>query len=226
MTISPERQKIIDRVTKLMALSEGTSHTAEAESARNMAVELMAKHQLTTSDLSAEDTEFVVEVEDTGCKKQRSEESNLVHAVAAFCGVAFILATNARSSVKYKFIGTKNDIEAFHYTMAIIKNQRDWAWKASGKRGSNVMYHWRMGYAFGVSDKLFSLMRSADKKVQEWGLVPVPQHKQAIDWYKQDNNVRTGRASQVQSLDRSAYDAGKAVSITKGLSASRLAIGA
>ena len=227
MTISAERQKIIDRVTKLMALADNSSFSEEADTARNMAIELMAKHQLTHSDMSIEDTELTVEIEDTENKKKDTSAINLIHAVAAFCGVAMVVSGSSteRGSIKYKFIGTKNDIEAFRYTLAIIYNQRDYAWKQSGKRGSNVMYHWRMGYSFGVSAKLFTLMKATDAKVQEWGLVPVSAHKKAMDWYKSEHNVTSGRVSSVHSLDQSAYNAGKSVSITKGLGAATLSIG-
>jgi hypothetical protein len=201
-----------------MSLAEGTNHTAEAESARNMAIELMAKHQLTSSDMTTEDT---------GNKKKDTAQINLTHAVAAFCGVAMVTSgsSTSRGTIKYKFIGTKNDIEAFKYTLSIIYNQRDYAWKMSGKRGSNVMYHWRMGYAFGVSSKLFELIKASDTKVQEWGLVPVSKYKTALNWYKENNRVTTAKASPVQTIDQSAYNAGKSVSITKGLGQATLSIG-
>ena len=225
MTISQDKQKLIDKITKLMALAEGTSHTAEAESARNMAIDLMAKHNIDIQDINAKDQEeFIIEFEDSNRRRVPTEDCTLLAAVAHFCGVAFIINKNC-PTVRYRLIGTPSAIEFYKYTRDIILNQRDWAWKQSGKRGSNVMYHWKMGYALGASHKLYELIKASENKVQQWGLVPVSEAKQALNWYKEGAKVTNRRASSIGGYDRQAYVAGTQVGINKGVTQSTLRIG-
>jgi hypothetical protein len=214
---------MIDKVMKLMSLAEGTSFSAEAEAARSAAISLMAKHNIEYSEMNSSEDEFVIEIDDSNRKRKATEESTLINAIARFSGVAMI-TNDSGPTVIYKFVGTKNDIDAFRYTLSIVHNQRDVAWKASGKRGSNNQYHFRMGYALGVASKVYQLMNDMEKRVEEWGLVPRTPAAAASDWYKEQHKVRQARQVTASKYDRGAFVAGQNVSLVKGLNSSTLSI--
>lgn len=82
------------------------------------------------------------------------------------------------------------------------------------------------GYYLGVNAKLEELKRMMEKKVTEKGLVPIDPAKQALDWYKERNKVKEGKAKSVK-FKQDGFQAGKDVSIHKGLDKKKdkLAIG-
>lgn len=223
--VSADRLKLVEKITKLMALADNTSFSEEADSARTMAIDLMAKHNIDMADMSVAKEDFMLDIEDSNRTRPATEEITLINAVAIFCGVAMLISKD-NTSVKYKFIGTPSAIEFFKYTRDTILNQRQHAWQTSGKRGSNVMYHWKMGYALGASAKLMSLMKATESKIQSYGLVPIKEHEQAMDWFKQDHKVTAGRRSTLQGkYDRDGYAKGNQVGINKGVASNKLQIG-
>lgn len=217
--ITTDRQKLIDRITKLLALADSTNHTAEAESARRMAAELMAKHAISSTQVTGVDAEFTVHKEDSGRQTKATYETTLLQAIAAINGVALITGVGY-----YKFIGRTADIEAFSYMRDIIYNQRNMAWRAYyptrwGKHpGASELNKWKMGFAFGVANKIYDMIRACDDKQTEWGLVPVQQHVQANNWYKENNKVSTTKGRNC-TYNAAGYQSGQQVALNKGVAA-------
>lgn len=227
MAITNERMKLIDKVTKLLALANGTNHTAEAESAKRMAAELMAKNNLELSDLLQKEEVFTTERQQHSQSKPARFETMLINVIAKFNEVCLLTRDNWKDKMTLTYIGRTCDIEATLYMIDIVLRQRMVAWKAYRKEYESkygiklskgeTYTRWHNGFSAGVRDKLEELTAMSTSKIQEWGLVPVQGDKQALAWYHQHFGKTTpGRASKMK-VSQAGRDAGKNVSIHKGI---------
>jgi Protein of unknown function (DUF2786) len=83
-SMSPERKKLIDTVTKMLALADSTGFEAEASTAKAKAAMLIAKYNIyAEKDLAG----FKLEGERRGGAVMPSYEFHLLDAVGKFCGV-------------------------------------------------------------------------------------------------------------------------------------------
>jgi hypothetical protein len=223
-----DRMKLVDRVTKLLALADSTTHTPEAESARNMAAELMAKHNIGLAEtLRSDDCFDKVNVVQT-VKTAQKFDTSLACSIARFNSVCMILDERGVKSV-FKYVGTPQDIEATLYMLNIVKQQRVSAYASYSEafiasygktRWTNDETDWRRwhnGFTIGVQNKLRGLTDMSNKKVQAWGLVPVDACKQALAWYNKNIEGTQNTAGKMKSGSRAGFDAGKNVSIHKGI---------
>ena len=211
-----DRQKLIDKVVKLLALADSTIHSEEAETARRLAVELMAKHNVSIASIKAEDDEdFIISQQLVGFDRKDTTKETLLCAIANFNGVGMITGVGY-----YKFIGKPSDIEAFRYMLAIILHQQSEAfkaWKKLNKGQKSAPWYW--GFALGVSSKLLEMERMSNEKVQTWGLVPVTPAKSALDWYKM-NNLTTSIQKVSKPMNQDGFRAGQSVQLNKAVSQS------
>ena len=220
MAITPERQKLIDQITKLMAVADGTNHSAEADSFREKAAELMAKHNLSYTDMKTQDDYQIVD-EKSGRGTLATYETSLLHALADINGVGLLLYGN-----DYRFVGRPSDIEAFRYMKEIVYGQRTLAWRAYypvkwGKHpGAKHLNQWKNGFALGVRSKVRQMMKAADTKTQQWGLVPVDPAKMALKWFDENMQKTTEKKSKAGKYNTDGYKAGASVSLNKGVSGS------
>jgi hypothetical protein len=208
--------KIIDKVVKLLALADGTNHVEEANTARNMAAELMAKYNISVQDTLVASDPFVKERDDKGKIRQYSFDVALVARIARFNGV-FMLTSLRNRKGAYIYVGRPSDVASHKYMVAIILEQRAAAWKryvAAG--GQDTISAWSNGFALGLSNKLYAIEKARDSKLQEWGLVPVDPRQQAEAWYKKDHSVGTCRSS-IRAYSRDGAVAGRSVNINRGV---------
>lgn len=54
--MTPEQKRLLDRITKLLALAGSTTFSAEAQTAREMADKLMAEHKIVVGEKPGQDT--------------------------------------------------------------------------------------------------------------------------------------------------------------------------
>lgn len=229
MTISNDRTKLIDKVVKLLALAEGTDHTPEAEAARNMAAELMAKHNISFAEAVQKDPLGRKE-ERLNTKKPPTFETDLLTGISTFNGVAMIYTSGGGEAASYTFVGRSQDIEATEYMRDIILNQRKAAydkWRAEylAETGVKVVRNqtpvlwlaWNNGFTSGVCKKLRELRKMSEQKVQEWGLVPVDPKAVALKWYKENGGSCRTAKSQREAGSADGFAAGRGVSLNKGI---------
>lgn len=226
MTLTNDRTKLIDKVVKLLALAEGTNHSAEAETAKRMAVELMAKHNISLADAVSPEslTRFVVRL---NTNKPPTFDFILLGQIAKFNGVALI-----QTHRRYTFVGSQADIEATLYMRDIILRQRKvaydkWRQDYYHRTGISVVRNqtprqwlaWHNGFTTGVTHKLHELTQLATQKVQEWGLVPVEPYKVALAHYEEQSGKTTVIGKKRRGGSAAGYEAGKNVNINKGIEA-------
>lgn len=215
------RKKLIDRVMKLLALADGTNHKEESDSARKMAVELMAKHNIRLSEAGKNDREFVAIKEMFG-SRQMNHTTLLYNAVADFNGVLMLTGMSNRHSQKhFKYIGTRSALEAFKYMLDVVLQQRDRNWEtfaSSHLRHTSTKQQWLLGFAIGVGSKCEEIKSASCQQVQEWGLVPVDEANQALAWYKKNNKVQNCKVG-VNNYSPHGFSSGRSVNLHKGVSA-------
>ena len=204
------RKKLIDKVVKLFALADSTTHQDEANSAREMAATLLAKHNIQMGEI-AED-EFVVITEQRG-KKEFQHTKILYIEISQFCGVQLITCPGRG----FRYVGTRSSIETFRHMIKVVLDQRDHAYAKRDKDCTETRHKWMSGFAYGVKDKCRELSRTAKQKVQERGLVIVSEAEQAAAWYKRHNQVRSSRIRGV-CAGAAGYKAGSQVQLNKDVS--------
>lgn len=224
-----KRMKIIDQVIKLLALAEGSSYTEEVKAAKDKAASLMAKNNLDIGEIVPEE-DFNIETHDTGRKLLDKIESTLMNSITRFNGVKLYTCGSTvwnkyrTKNASYQLVGRKIDIVAAKYMFNIVKNQMDMALAAHRKKVGVKFTEmtlqqknaFRRGFVYGVNAKINELIALQNAKVQEWGLVPVSTEKMAAKWYEAGHPTGTTRGLR-GSVSASGYDAGKNVSLHKGV---------
>lgn len=214
-----DRKQILDKVIKLLALSENNTYTPEAKAAKEKAAELMAKYDISIMDCK-ESPVFATKEEFLNRKTAIKYDALLYTTVSVFNGVSYIQKQSHFKGSNI-FVGREVDLESNEYMIGIIIQQRTAKWKEfiSDKPGisSTIRHKWMKGFCFGLSAKLRELTEIKKKKIQEYGLVPLDLHEQALDDYKkQDSSVKTSSGRTYKYLG-SGFAAGKETSIHKGL---------
>jgi hypothetical protein len=103
-----DRARLIERIMKLLALAAGTSFEAEAATARTLAAELMAKHNIDSVD-SPKDRSIMVSEDYEPHFKGAMWEWSLAEAAAKLCGCK---AYWRGEYAKFIFAGVVPNVEA------------------------------------------------------------------------------------------------------------------
>ena len=219
-----DRKAILDKVVKLLALAENNIYDAEAETAKNMAAELMAKYDIAIMELKVK-PEFVEDVRDLTRRKLTKHDRMLFNEISIFNGVAMLTQDTWEGIGKTIFYGRLADIQCNDYIIDAVLSQRVTAWKqhlaeykeVNGFRPKSSKKHaWMRGFAFGVREKLNSLNTLKNAKITEKGLVPVSVYGQALTDYKTKHKTSSQKSSKF-TFNPDGYDAGKGVCINKGV---------
>lgn len=223
MTVSDSRKKLIDRITKLLALAEDSAATqGEKDNAARMAAELMAKHNIALQDAQAK-PEYQID-DDAEVSTTDKFDWTLAHAVATFNGCQTIFHRPAGSRDKvFRVVGTTADIEAYAYMKDVVYRQRTDAYlnhvrnNPHYQRGTKAQREYYMGFAYGVWNLIDNLMRKRDAVIHERGLVVLDEQAQAKAWYEQQfGNLRSSK-SNAGKFDINGFNAGKEARLNKGV---------
>jgi hypothetical protein len=221
--LSDDRKKLIDTVAKILALAEGTSYAAEAETAKAKAANLIARYDISVDSLK-DIEEFKVQTEfRTG--DMPSHEFCLLGVLGCFCGVLVMSTTRQHGGNNYQFFGKPQDIEAFRYMRDIVFAQRYRAWAEYLSKNPDHMRKsasWKNSFADGVEEKTNSLMRAAEKqqKSLRQDIVLVPREKQANEeWTRLFGNLGSYRGYGGEA-NAHGLEAGRSVSLNRGVNSS------
>jgi hypothetical protein len=215
-TMNSDRKKLIDAVTKILALADSTDHEAEAATAKAKAAELIAKYDITVGSSKVE--RFKAEGEMRGGAATPSYEFDLLDAVGRFCGVLVLRSPYG----DYEFFGKPHDLEAFRYMREITSAQQDRAWMdylSAHPECARQKVSWKYSFSNGVHEKVDELMRAAtvQQKAMRQDLVLVPRHKQAKAEYECLFGKLRGYGGYGGEGNADAYEAGRNVSFSKGI---------
>jgi hypothetical protein len=214
-TMSSERKKMLDAVTKILALADSTNHEAEAATAKAKAAELVAKYDITIGSKDLEGYKAGGEMR--GDAAMPSYEFDLLDAVGKFCGVLVL-----RWGPDYIFFGKPHDLVAFHYMREVTSAQQDRAWQdylSAHPECARQKVSWKYSFSQGVGEKIDALMRDAtvQEKALRQDIVLVPRHWQAKTEYESLFGKIGGGYGYGGERNAHGFAAGKAASLNKGV---------
>jgi hypothetical protein len=159
-TTSSSDSKMIDRVLKLYALAAGTSFSHEADTARRMAEELIAKHNITLP--SVKDRAAFAKVTYNPHFRGAQWEYMLAVCATALCGCTIFYFGEYET---FALVGTIADLEACQYLLAFLHEQRmrDWI-RAKAKGTSDSFYSFCFSFARGVEKNVESRLTRLEKQ--------------------------------------------------------------
>jgi len=132
----PDKDKIVSRVRKLMALGE-SNHKGEAESAITKAHELMVKHNISLTEIPNEDRTFVGRPVGYSMKKVPTYIKTLTRLISNYYFVNAIYMTKARNMgngnrdtiERYvEFYGEPHNLDVAEYVFhfLLMEGEREW----------------------------------------------------------------------------------------------------
>lgn len=151
-----EKDVILEKLKKLLALAERGGTEAEAENAMAKAQALLAQYNLSMADVDAHDADPVMEnVFETG--EKNSWKDTIVGAAARLCFCDAIKSSQRRSIL---IIGTATDAMAAKCLATyLIQTGEKMSKQAVGDRSFKIA--WKVGYAQRISTRCFEMVRAA-----------------------------------------------------------------
>jgi hypothetical protein len=161
MKMDPIKEKILERIAKLINLGKSQDDTEEGKSALKMASRLMAKHRIAESeiDLSTDSlTQDIVEgIMDEGGIRQWVLDLGTTLAYTFDTKFHF-----TRSNFHLTFVGTDSDIETVTYFMEIVMHHIE----SEARKMWPADRNWRKRNEFGTAASQVVRTRLYDMKKQ------------------------------------------------------------
>lgn len=190
-----ERKKILEKICKLLNLSESSSHKGEKETSKKLASKLMAEFEIKEGDLNKDKNRIMIHVY-TNSSRINNKEFSLYDVISEYCGVA-LYSQKLIPIRSYLFYGFENDIDATLYMISNIGPQIENILK---KRKSTHPYestklrnNYHSGLIHGLKTYFDEINNGVFKYKQERGLVPINQNivnlQKAIEEFNRDNDV-------------------------------------
>jgi hypothetical protein len=211
-----KRDKVIDKVRKLLAMAGDTSSPNEAVIAAGMARKLIDKWQLSGDDIASVETSDMGTTDHiTKSKRTSSFDGILAVAVANFNDAQVKYQRNSTGHFMLVFEGFTVDTVC----AALMFNYlRDEAYKQAVKfeTGRADRHAYRMGFAAGVADQVKALMRARRNLKTTTGTALVVTKRAAVLEYFSPVSYRVRRNAKMSGSGH-AYSGGKAAGQRQGL---------
>lgn len=169
-------EKVIDRIHKLLAMSETTNYNKdEAENAVTKATALMTRHNLTMQEVmkygKKDEREFIRTYSCEG--QRRSRESKFLYGIIQDFFFVKILIHREDDLHHNIFIGTRENVEIAMYVYEYLKAVFLNLWY-NYKSASDLPANFKQSFYEGLSRGLYSKLKKERVSVeQEMGLVVV-----------------------------------------------------
>jgi hypothetical protein len=218
--MSDDRKRVLDAVTKILALADSTTYEAEAVTARAKAAELIARYDIHADSLN--DLENFKGETEFRTGHMPSYEFSLLATLGKFCGVLVLSAPRQHGGRNYEFFGKPQDLEAFRYMRDVVSSQQERAWTdylAINPHRRRESVSWKNSFADGVEAKINELMRAAkvQQKTLRQDLVLVPREEQArVEWECLFGKIRSGVGYGGEN-NAHGFEAGRSVSLSRGV---------
>lgn len=216
--MTDEQKKIIEKVQKMLALSEGTNSQEEAETAMRMVRSLLSKYNLSITDI--DNYQKTATCTEQGCRIRTKAVPAWVKCLASLCSMAYDTECIIHKS-KYGNRQTENSVILFigvEPNTTICTNTFIMLYKALDEM-AYVKYpslyvgprkdSWRFGFIQGLyrkikDDKKEQEQKAAEHAQQEYALVTVQSN--LIQQYIADNyNTKKSRPSTIDIKNHEAY---------------------
>lgn len=219
------KQQIVDKVKKLLSLSNGTNFEKEAVTAMNMARDLLAKYNMTIEDISVKTAAEENPIKAMSYGADGAWQGSLAVVIADYCSCgAFHIKGGG-----LMFIGMPYEIDICLYTYEIVykqiekmmkkkrrelRKEREETGRSRVDRRDSSYY--TRGYAKGIIDYLIQSLKSRKEYESSMSLVVVRNKK--IDDFM-NSLTRLNKVSRPASV-RGYYDGfkdGSTITINKAV---------
>ena len=206
-------QKAIDRILKILALANSTTFDGEAAAARAMAEALIAKHNISLSEIEVEANprNKIVVVEYTPFSTTAMWEQIIAHAVGDLCGCGtyYMHAPGSEEYTTFEFAGLVPNTEACLYILKEVHRQRKDAWfKYRAEGGPDSFGKFCFGFARGLEGKIRRLVTKSQ----------IDERELAKLWFAQRNTVHTADPITGRASSGAGLGAGGTASLHRGTS--------
>jgi hypothetical protein len=202
-----KRQQLIDRIMKLLALAAGTAFKAEAETARALAAELMAKHNIDSVDAPKDRAVMIVE-NYTPFMQDAMWEFILVESVTRLCGCGMFWKGDKEHFKLFQIVGMTPDVEAACYILTKLNQQRMRGWIEYKQHGADGFGKFCFGFAKGVEGKIKEILRSAPAIAKNT--------EAACLWYRSQHDVKNHSVHFGRASSNAGLGAGESASFYRG----------
>jgi hypothetical protein len=204
-----DRQRLLDRILKILALAEGTSFEGEAATARAMAAELIAKHNvsLPAEGKTPRDEIIINYYKPWGTKWLW--ERIIASAIAHLCACAMFYSGDPDEGGydHFTFVGQGMHVEACLYVLGQVHIQRQRAWvRYRGEGGNDSFGKFCFSFARGLEGKIDQLLSSAQ----------LDEAERARLWYRERHNVEDGTYITGAGSSDAGHHAGAGASLHRG----------
>lgn len=150
------REKLIDRIMKLLALASGTTFEGEADNARRLAQELLDKHNINLGSVASPTDRTAIVIQKYMPQfKGAIWEYRMADAAAKLCGC---MSYYRGDYVMFEIVGTRADIEPALYIVTKLHEQRIGQWlRYKRTAGGDSFHKFCYGYSQGVADKIAAI---------------------------------------------------------------------
>lgn len=154
-----EREKILERIRRLLAMSKDTSSPNEAAIAARRARSMMDKYQIQEIDIERHtfnNNDFGESVYKTDNKRKMPQYMNILCiAVAKFNDCRVYLDSGETVGILYK--GFIADVSMCHLMMDyLVQEMKDQAfWNSNGRADANM---YKLGFARGIHDQVKEML--------------------------------------------------------------------
>lgn len=198
-----EREDVIGKIRRLLALAERTTFQGEAEAALLQAQALLVQHDLSARDLEEVETEQrVTDTAIDASGRMASWRGWLAQVIGDNFRVQAYQTRMRHGLTRLRFLGLAGDVEvavavyqaaaaaAERLAEAYVSRERATAWGPLGRgEASQIRSSFIGGFIYGLRDKF---REQVDK--QKWGLVLV--QSEAVQEAVKALHLGTGRTSQ------------------------------
>lgn len=160
-----DREKIVDKIKKLLAKAKGTTNEAEAAVFAQKAHELLVKHDVDEAEIVTEDETVDAPIVGTDVKVRyhSSAISGLASAVAQYymCGGIVVRRFRGSSIVRYDFIGRESRTIV---ASQMFKYIEDTIYRMSKERfpdGGNAKREFEKGASVNMAWRIVNMMKKA-----------------------------------------------------------------
>jgi hypothetical protein len=218
MSTQTDREQLIDKVQKLLAMAESTTHPEESKSFRGKAADLMAKYAIENSEFAGSAPSYMsIDLDTDGTPE--AWQIHLVNGVAKFNGMLCVLHSSYTGK-KLRIVGTASDHAAFTYMYDNVLRQMGSALCVRAEQGRMTQRDndkFLLGFAYGLCDKVDRLLAARNTKIQEYGLVKIDEVRAVTNWYEKEEGKLKQTKGSSAAYEMDGVRAGRNANLNKGV---------
>jgi hypothetical protein len=204
-----DKEKIVDKIRKLLALSE-SSNEHEAMLAMENANKLLMKHNLEMSDVNEVDINEMIEDDIMSGGRLMSYKTSLISSIMRLNNCEIVVHNRTRGQKIVKALGKKHNIQVsismYEYLVSTME-------KIIKKEKCGNANSFRIGFAHSINQKVNEIIKERNKKQNEFdeactALVVV--EKELVKKFMKEKypNIRT-TITKSSIVDHASYSAGR-----------------